>query len=132
VITGERGKVRSAAGYALEIAELAEQCERLGLRPDYLYVCSAGATHSGILVGTRALGLNWTVQAIAPIRWQYDVPASIAATATALAAEIGLDLPARADEVRHSEDYVGPDYGILTREARVAIDLVARTEGILL
>jgi 1-aminocyclopropane-1-carboxylate deaminase/D-cysteine desulfhydrase-like pyridoxal-dependent ACC family enzyme len=132
VIGGARGKLLGAAAYALAVCELAAQCEAASLAPDYLYACSAGATHAGLLLGTRALGLPWTVQAIAPIRWGYDVPAALAETATALARELGLELELTPRDVRISEDYVGPGYGVVSREARVAIELAARTEGILL
>jgi D-cysteine desulfhydrase family pyridoxal phosphate-dependent enzyme len=132
VIGGTRGKVLGAAGYALQVCELAEQLPEAALQPDYLYVCSAGPTQAGILLGARALGLGFPVQAIAPIVWGWDVPAAVAATANEAAKELGVDVELRPEDVRHSEDYVGPAYGVLTREARMAIELVARTEGILL
>ena len=132
VIGGQRGQTLGAAGYALQVCELVEQCEAAGLDPDYVYVCSAGATHAGLLLGTRALGRRWTLQALAPIRWGHDMPQALAATAARLAEELGLDGTVAPEEVRHSEDYVGPAYGVLTREAKAAIELVARTEGLLL
>lgn len=132
VIGGARGKLLGAAAYALQVCELVEQCAAAGLAPDILYVCASGATHAGLLLGTRALGIPFPVQAIAPIRWGWDVPAALAATANELARELGLELEVDPGAVRHSEEYVGPAYGVLTREARVAIELVARTEGVLL
>ncbi|HTE16886.1 MAG TPA: pyridoxal-phosphate dependent enzyme, partial [Armatimonadota bacterium] len=132
VIGGARGMLLGAAAYAFQTCELAEQCAAAGLEPDALYVCSAGATHAGLLLGARALDLPFPVQAIAPIVWDYDVPAVIAGAANELARELGLDVTINRDDLRHSEEYVGPGYGVLTREARVAIELVARTEGILL
>lgn len=139
VIGGPRGKLLGAAAYALQLCELLEQCEELGIRgkggqpgPDYLYVCSAGATHAGLAFAARALGVSFPIQAIAPIVWGYDVPAAVAGVANALAVELGVEVEVDPGTLRHSEAYVGPGYGRLTREARVAIELVARTEGLLL
>jgi len=132
VIGGPRGKLLGAAAYALQVAEWAQHCAAADWMPDAVYVCSSAATHAGLAVGVRALGLPCRVQALAPIRWGTDVPASVAGIANGLSRELGLDLEVRPAEINHSEDYVGEGYGIPTREARVAIELVARTEGLLL
>jgi D-cysteine desulfhydrase family pyridoxal phosphate-dependent enzyme len=132
VIGGRRSKVLGGAAYALQVCEVAEQCAAEGIPLDYLYVSSAGATHAGLILGVRALGLSTVLQAIAPIRWNEDMPVQLAATARALGAELGIEVEVRPEDVRHSEDYVGPEYGVLTREAKVAVELLARTEGVLL
>jgi L-cysteate sulfo-lyase len=132
VIGGPRGKLLGATAYALQVAEWADQCAEAGWSPDAVYVCSSAATHAGMIVGIRALGLGCRLQALAPIRWGFDVPGAIAGTANDVARELDLPIHVEPAEVNHSEDYVGPGYGLLTREARVAIELVARTEGLLL
>lgn len=132
VIGGERGKMLGAAAYALQCAELAEQCAENGLAPDSLYVCSSGATIAGLLCAVEALRWEVALQAMAPIVWGYDVPAAVARTAAALGAELELEIAPEPTRVRISEEYVGPAYGLPTREGRAAIELVARTEGILL
>ena len=132
VISGRRGKSRSAAGLFRGTLELAEQLEARGVAPDYLYVCSAGATVCGIALALRALGHPYPIQAVAPIRWPYDVTESFVETSNTLAEELGIDTRLTTGDIRFTEDYVGPDYGVLTSEARAAIELVARTEGILL
>ncbi len=132
VIGGDRGKLLGAAAYVNQMCETAQQLD--GTYPDAMYVCAAGATHAGLLLGARLLGLPFPIRAMAPIVWDYDVPSAVAETANALSAELGLPLeqPIRPGDVGHSEECVGPGYGILTREALAAIELVARTEGILL
>jgi D-cysteine desulfhydrase family pyridoxal phosphate-dependent enzyme len=132
VIGGERGKRLGAVGYALAVCELAEQLSAAATGVDYVYVCSAGPTHAGLLLGTTALGLPWTVQAISPIVWPYDVPGSLVETANGLAEELGIGAGIEARSILQSDDFVGAGYGIVSREARVAIELVARTEGLLL
>lgn len=133
VIGGSRAKLLSAAGYALQLCELLEQWAGTGTpEPDYIYLATTGATHAGLFLGARALGLGTAVQAIAQIVWGGDVPEVVAGIARSLAAELELDVSLDAAAIRHTEAYVGPGYGLLSREARVAIELVARTEGILL
>lgn len=133
VIGGPRAKLLSAAGYALELCELIEQWSATGTEaPDYIYLATTGATHAGLVLGARALGLGTAVQAIAQIVWGGDVPAVVVGIAHSLATELDLDLPLDSATIRHDEGYVGPGYGLLSREARVAIELVARTEGLLL
>ena len=132
VIGGKRGKVRSAAGLFRGTVELIGQLDERGIEPDYLYVCSAGATMCGIVLAARAAGKTFPVQAIAPIRWGFDVPQQFAEVTTELAGELGLELSFSPSDIRFTEDYVGPAYGQLTPEGKAAIELVARTEGILL
>lgn len=132
VIGGPRGKTLGAAAYALAVCELTDQCDAVGLQPDALYVCASGATHAGLLLGTRALETPYHVQAFAPIRWGFDVPAALTTTVNGLAEELELPTRIQPSDIHHSEETVGPEYGVLTREGLVAIELVARTEGILL
>jgi L-cysteate sulfo-lyase len=133
VVGGGRGRLLGAVAYALQACELAEQCVSAGLQPHYVYLCASGAkTHPGLLLGLRALGYGCTVQGIAPIVWDHDVPAQAAQTAGELARELGLEIEIAPEDVRHAEEYVGPGYAVLSREAKVAIELVARTEGLLL
>jgi len=132
VIGEPRGRTLGAVAYAAMGLELADQLEAAALRPEFLYTCSAGPTGAGLLVAARALSVAWTPIFVAPIRWPYDTAAAMARAATAAAAELGLDLRFDGAGVRLEEDYVGSAYGAVTREGKAAIQLLARTEGILL
>jgi 1-aminocyclopropane-1-carboxylate deaminase/D-cysteine desulfhydrase-like pyridoxal-dependent ACC family enzyme len=72
------------------------------------------------------------VRSICPIRWPWDVREDLAHVANQAAAL--LDLPHRltARDIDASEDYIGPGYGAVTPGGWEAMDLLARTEGILL
>lgn len=132
VIGEPRGKILGGAAYVQMALELAGQLQSQDVRPEFLYICSAGATGAGLLVAHRALSLPCQPVFISPIRWPYDTRDAMARTATALASELGLSLEFRRDDVRLEEDYIGPAYGEVTREAQAALQLAARTEGILL
>lgn len=127
-----RGRILGAIGCAVVAAELADQFALQGVAPDLLYVASAGATGSGLLAGFRALGMSLPITAIAPIRWPHDTAAVMAETANAAGQALGVDLGLRRDDVRLDEGYIGAEYGVVTREGKAALDLMARTEGILL
>jgi 1-aminocyclopropane-1-carboxylate deaminase/D-cysteine desulfhydrase-like pyridoxal-dependent ACC family enzyme len=84
-------------------------------------------------VGLGALGRDWAVRGVLPIRWEHDPQAQALESANALAHALGLDpLRLTAEDVQLYDEYVGPGYGVPSREAQVALELVARTEGILL
>src|SRR5439155_2283902 len=61
-----------------------------------------------------------------------DARGRMASIASATARELGLPLEFEASEVTLHEEYVGPAYGVVTRESKAAVELLARTEGILL
>jgi D-cysteine desulfhydrase family pyridoxal phosphate-dependent enzyme len=132
VIGEPRGRILGAVAYAATGLELLDQLAAAGIQPEFLYACSAGATGAGLLLAARALSASWQPVFVAPIRWPYDTAEAMARTATAAAAELGLALELDRADLRLEEEYVGPAYGAVTREGKAAIQLLARTEGILL
>ncbi|MBI3911437.1 MAG: D-cysteine desulfhydrase family protein [Armatimonadetes bacterium] len=132
-VIGEPGaKMLGAVAYLAALLELHEQMTEQGLTPHAVYVCSAGPTLAGLALGARLLGDPYRVVAIAPIRWPDDARAQIAGAVAAAAAELGVAADLLPEDLHCHEEYVGPAYGVLTPEARAAIELTARTEGILL
>jgi 1-aminocyclopropane-1-carboxylate deaminase/D-cysteine desulfhydrase-like pyridoxal-dependent ACC family enzyme len=131
----ERAKVLplAAVSYALGMAELADQCRAMDIKPSAVYVSSAGGTGAGLGLGRVVLGLDdWRVRSVCPMRWPWDVRAEMAATANR-AAEL-LDLPHRlsAADVEVTEAYIAPAYGRASPAGREALHLLATTEAILL
>jgi 1-aminocyclopropane-1-carboxylate deaminase/D-cysteine desulfhydrase-like pyridoxal-dependent ACC family enzyme len=126
------GRPIAAVSYALCMAEMADDMKRLGVEPTAVYSAAAGATGAGLVLGRALLGLPWKVRLLCPIRWPWDTAADLAEVANQSAALLGLPHRVSAADVDISEDYVGPCYGAVTKEGREAMDLLARTEGILL
>jgi D-cysteine desulfhydrase/L-cysteate sulfo-lyase len=56
----------------------------------------------------------------------------MAGIATAAAGLLGLPHRLTAADIEISQDYIGPGYGEVTPDGREAIDLLAKTEGVLL
>jgi 1-aminocyclopropane-1-carboxylate deaminase/D-cysteine desulfhydrase-like pyridoxal-dependent ACC family enzyme len=126
------GRPLAAVSYALCLAELADDVRRLGVEPAAVYCAAAGATGAGLVLGKAVLGLPWRVRLLCPIRWPWDMGEDLAEVATRAADLLGLPHRLSARDVEFSEDFVGPAYGAVTPECREALDLLARTEGVLL
>ena len=126
------GRPLAAVSYALCLAEIADDMRRLGVEPTAVYASAAGATGAGLVLGKVLLGLPWRVRLICPIRWPWKVAEDMAEVATRAAALLELPHRIGPEEVDATEEHVGPEYGAVTAECREALDLLARSEGLLL
>ncbi|MER3397893.1 MAG: D-cysteine desulfhydrase family protein [Chloroflexota bacterium] len=129
-ILNDTEAVLGAVAYAGCVAELAEQ---LAEPPEYLVLASGGGTQAGVLLGAKALGLPTRVVGFRPSRVpEATVKEQIATVANEAALLLGLQVRIGPEEVENSDDYVGEAYGVVTPAGLDAIELLARTEGILL
>jgi 1-aminocyclopropane-1-carboxylate deaminase/D-cysteine desulfhydrase-like pyridoxal-dependent ACC family enzyme len=126
------GRPIAAVSYALCLAEILEGMGKYHIEPTVIYVSAAGATGAGLALGKAVLGWRGRVQLLCPIRWPWDTAADLAEVANQTAALLSLPHRLRAQDIDISDAYIGPGYGALTPAGREAIDLLARTEGILL
>jgi 1-aminocyclopropane-1-carboxylate deaminase/D-cysteine desulfhydrase-like pyridoxal-dependent ACC family enzyme len=126
------GRPIAAVSYALCMAEIAEQMQALGLEPDAIYVSAAGATGAGTALGKAVLGMKAAVRLVLPIRWPWNVREDMAELANQTAMLLRLPHRLTPRDIDATEDYVGPGYGQVTPAGREALQLLARTEGILL
>lgn len=121
-----------AVGYVNAALELDRQLEARGLAPDHLYLCGANMTPAGMALGLKALGRAIRVVNIAPIRWSEPRAVDIARIANAAAERLGLDVRLDAGEIANFDDYIGERYGVVTAGGREAMQLLARTEAVIL
>jgi L-cysteate sulfo-lyase len=126
------GRPLAAVSYALCLAEILEQMRAAGVEPTHVYAAAAGATGAGLALGKAVLGWPGKVRLLCPIRWPWDTPADLADVANRTATLLGLPHRLSAADIDIRDDYMGPGYGAVTTAGREAIDLLARTEGILL
>jgi D-cysteine desulfhydrase len=120
-----------AMGYVAGAAELAAQMETTGRRFDAIFFSSSsGGTHAGLAAGmslffpgeTRLVGVS-----------PDDSSESIGKTVAGIVSGIGEWLEVSFDvEINVLDDYIGDGYGIESPAGREALQLTARTEGILL
>jgi 1-aminocyclopropane-1-carboxylate deaminase/D-cysteine desulfhydrase-like pyridoxal-dependent ACC family enzyme len=120
-----------ALGFARGVAELAAA----GHRPRAIVAAtSSGGTQAGIIAGAALLGLHTHVIGVSAddpaaslARMVGDLLDGMAARLGAKPASLHRDRPVEVDD-----GFVGGGYGLPTAESAEALELVARTEGILL
>lgn len=119
-------------GYVGFAEEVRQQERELGLRYDYIVVCTVtGSTHAGMVVGFAADGRAANVIGIdasgTPDRTGNQVREIVDHTA----AQVGLGRKLEPDEVVLYRDYAYPVYGVPSEETNDAIRLCARLEGMM-
>jgi D-cysteine desulfhydrase/L-cysteate sulfo-lyase len=122
----------AAVSYALCVAEIAEQLGAMGASADALYVSSSGATGAGVALGHKILGLRCAARLICPMHWPWHIPTDLAANANVAAEMIGLPHRLTAADIDADESFVAPGYGLPSDAGREALDLLAKTEAIVL
>ena len=126
------GRPIAAVSYALCLAEILEEIRQRDIEPAVIYVAAAGATGAGLALSKVVLGFKGRIRLLCPIRWPWDTAADLAEVANQTAALLELPHRLQASDIDVSDEFIGPCYGAVTAGGREAMDLLARTEGILL
>jgi 1-aminocyclopropane-1-carboxylate deaminase/D-cysteine desulfhydrase-like pyridoxal-dependent ACC family enzyme len=98
-------------------------------------LAAADTTQAGLLVGAKALGETYQIVGINPLPAAIlgeGVKETTADIARMAAAELGLDIVVRPDEVVNTSEYLGEGYAAPTPAGQAAIQQVASLEAILL
>ncbi len=120
-----------AIGYAECVTELTAQATDAGITIDRLYHGSgSGGTQAGLLLGAQRHNAPFAVQGISVLN-NKEALANIVQGILAQARE-RLGLPPVATTAQVDDQYVGPGYGIPDARMHEAIELMARTEGVVL
>jgi 1-aminocyclopropane-1-carboxylate deaminase len=119
-------------GYVGFAEEVRQQEAQMGLRFDYIVVCTVtGSTHAGMLVGFAKDGRERNVIGIDASGTPQRTRDQVLSIANATSALIGLRREFGADDVILNEDYAYPAYGVPSEETNDAMRLCARTEGMI-
>jgi L-cysteate sulfo-lyase len=133
VIPGGGSNPLGAVGYANAALELVNQSAEMGLHIDHLvHATGSAGTQAGLVAGLQAMNSAISLLGIgvrAPRDKQESMVYDLACRTWALLGLRG-ELPRAA--VQANCDYVGGGYGLPTPGMAEAIELLARTEGILL
>jgi D-cysteine desulfhydrase len=133
IIPGGGSNAIGALGYVSCAQEIMAQAFEKGVQFDHLCCASgSGGTHSGMLVGMRAMGSQIPVTGISVRRPVPEQEGLIGGLAKDTREFLGLSSDPTEGELKIFDDYVGPGYSIPTEEMAEAVRIFARTEGILL
>ncbi len=119
-------------GYVGFAEEVRAQEAELGLRFDYIVVCTVtGSTHAGMVVGFAEDGRQRNVIGIDASGTPEQTHAQVLSIAqnTAALVELGRDITA--EDVVLKTEYAYPEYGVPSEETNAAIRLCARLEGMM-
>ncbi len=133
IIPGGASNAVGALGYVACAQELAWQMLDMGLAFDHVVVPSGSAgTHAGMVVGFHAQNIKTPITGINVSRTQEVQEPFVHRLVEKVVEKIGLDITVPQSKVRALGDWVGAGYSIPTDEMVEAVNLLARTESILL
>ncbi|MDA0746725.1 MAG: D-cysteine desulfhydrase family protein [bacterium] len=133
VVMREELQHLGAMGYALCMAELADQFNRMGERLDTVVVSSGSTTQPGLIFGNRVLGLDARIIGMAPIVWSHDLKTAFLDVLSQMGKALDLDVAFSSEDIINLASYVGPQgYGHPSPEGNEAFRLMARSEGLFL
>jgi len=134
IIPGGGSNAIGALGYVTTAIELINQLNQIQLAPTHLvHATGSTGTQAGLLAGIAATHSNLPVLGISVRAEKSKQEENVYKLTRATLEHLGLsaDLIAR-EKVIANSDYVGDGYGIPTDSMVEAVELLARTEGILL
>ena len=123
--------VASALAYSLCVLELQQQLAAMGSGADWIYLSSRSKGQAGVVLGARALGAPFKVVGIAA-DFNLNGAENTAQTANDAARMLKLDLTITPGDIMNDDGYVGAGYGIPSPAGIEAIQIAARSEGLML
>jgi D-cysteine desulfhydrase family pyridoxal phosphate-dependent enzyme len=120
-----------ALGFVRAVQETKAQIEAMNTRIDYIFhSSSSGGTQAGIVAGRQLF--DWREAQVVGVSPD-DPSASISEEVGKIIRGVGDMLGARlSDDVTVLDEYVGAGYGVPSAQGDEAIELLARTEGLIL
>ncbi|WP_343081788.1 D-cysteine desulfhydrase [Ostreiculturibacter nitratireducens] len=132
-IPGGGSNPTGALGYALCALELLNQLTETGLAVDHIvHATGSAGTQAGLVTGLSALNAQIPVLGIGVRAPKPKQEENVFNLACATAEKLGCAGVVKREDVVANCDYVGEGYGIPAESTLEAIDLFARTDGILL
>lgn len=133
IVPGGGSNPTGALGYVSCAQEIEEQAFEMGVKFDHIVSASGSAgTHAGLISGIIGNNMNIPMTGISvnrPKELQTDAVFSLAERTLA---KLGSANKIKRDDVVVFDDYVGPGYSRPTQSMVDAVQLLARTEAILM
>jgi 1-aminocyclopropane-1-carboxylate deaminase/D-cysteine desulfhydrase-like pyridoxal-dependent ACC family enzyme len=121
----------SAFAYLLCTLEIVEQMASLDAEPTHLYMASGNKGHAGLVLAQKLLDAPFRSVAISQHYGEDRVSGALDG-ARAAARALGFAVQLAESDVESYDDYVETDYGLPSPSGMAALELAARTEGLLL
>jgi 1-aminocyclopropane-1-carboxylate deaminase/D-cysteine desulfhydrase-like pyridoxal-dependent ACC family enzyme len=125
---------RGGLGYVRAAVEIEIQARALGIENAHLVLAAGtGGTLAGLLSGLTLMGSSLSLLGIDVGKLWKGFPASLARLAGEICSHLGAKRIFKPDEIPLLEEtYAAPKYGVPSQAGKVAIQRLARAEGILL
>lgn len=122
-----------ALGYVAGTCELVEQLDALGVQPSRVYYASGSrGTQAGLALGRRLCRAQYQLYGVAVSGGEAEKIERARRAANDAAARLGLPDTLSHDDLFTDQGFIGEGYAIPTAEGLEAIQLLARTEAVLL
>jgi L-cysteate sulfo-lyase len=132
-VGGSMEKPLGAISYVSAFAETLEQAEALGVAIKYvIHATGSGGTQAGLVVGAKALDKNCRVLGISVSAPKEEMARDVLAIARDTERALGLDLDLRQEDIIVLDEYLKAGYGVVDRDIAEVIQLLFKTEGIVL
>lgn len=133
IVPGGGSNAIGSTGYVACAQEIMDQLFDLGINIDHM-VCPSGSagTHAGIVAGMIGINANIPVTGVSVNRSKEVQTDAVWNLAKATAERVEVHNEITRDLVQVTDEYVGPGYSLPSDEMVEAVQLLARTEGILL
>jgi D-cysteine desulfhydrase family pyridoxal phosphate-dependent enzyme len=133
IVGGSMDKPLGAIGYVNAFAEMLEQTECLGFRPDYVvHATGSGGTQAGLVFGAKALSPKTKVLGVSVSEEKESFSKDVLSIAKDTEKAFGLDLSISEDDVIVFDEYLEEGYGVVTESVSDVVRLVSMREGVFL
>ena len=113
--------------------ELYRQLKELNIKNCYVFLCSSDTTQAGLIVANKYLEAGWKIVGASPmVVEEGNAKERIFKIASNISEILKLGINIDEEDVVNTSKHVGPRYGLMTEEGKKAIEVVARTESIIL
>jgi 1-aminocyclopropane-1-carboxylate deaminase/D-cysteine desulfhydrase-like pyridoxal-dependent ACC family enzyme len=124
-------KIAGTCGYLLAALEILEQLEAIGAEPSHLFL-AAGTSSAGLALAGKLLNAPYRVHPVSVRQRRTEIEQQVCGYANKAAELLGFDVRLTSEDIEVHDEYVGEDYGIPTPAGMAALQLAARTEGLIL
>lgn len=132
IIPGGGSNPLGALGYVACAEEILEQSFDMGVNFDHIVTASGSAgTHSGLITGLKGNNAHIALTGISVSRNTELQSALVYDLASRICDKLDIENPVQREDILVFDDYVGKGYSRPTQGMVDAVQLLARTEGIL-